>query len=618
MLACETRVKTLILQYLPFLAVALALKGLRVALLAPGSSWLGYVDAEVAELGVHAVWLGAVGLGLARIGAGRPRTRWLAQSLLSFGAFALIALEAIAVTFALETGGALDHHLFRFALVNLIAVLPVLSSEVPASRLASVGLIGAALVAARTWQIARRPVGRPSARAAAACIAAGIVALALLPAVLPRAVALPMSLELAIGPWRDPVRVAPAAELSLPPYTRDGRLVPTGRGSPYDHVVVVALESTGWFATSLAPDGPATTPFLSELARQSAVFERAYVAVPHSSKSVVALNCGITPLLVMDVREGDPEGLPVRCLPDLLREHGFQTLYFGAHVGGFERWRRLMRNLGFAVTTTVERLDREGFELVNYFAYEDDILLEPTREWLARTAGRKLYSFYLTSTAHHDYRTPSRYPHIDFSADDRHDRYLNAVYYQDRFLRKLIALYREAGVYSRTLFAIVGDHGEAFGEHGRRLHDHVPHDEVIRVPLLLHGAGIEPGRHDAIVSHTDLAPTLAHLLGYRLERGGYDGQPLFDRGADSFVRVSCFYTERCLALVTPGRKLISHFDHAPPEAFAIAADPHETRDLFGADAGDREALAALHAWKREQLGRFLEARRRQAEATPGG
>jgi hypothetical protein len=601
--------KSLLVQYLPFLAVALALKGLRTGLLVAEPGIRGYADALMAELGIHAVWLGSIGLGLALFGTRRFAAS-SAQIVLSAGAFVLILLELVAVTFAAETGGALDHHLFTFALVNLVAVLPLIRSEVPASQLVSVAMIVAALVGARAWQIHRRPISNVSVRAAAVTTGFGLLALTLLPASLPRAVAIPLPVELALGPWVDPVRVAAFADLSRPPYAPDGRLRETGEGARYDHVVVVALESTGLFATSLAEGGPATTPFLRRLAEESAVFERAYVAVPHSSKSVVALNCGITPLLVMDVREGDPGGLPVRCLPDLLRDAGFQTLYFGAHVGGFERWRRLMRNLGLAVTITLERLDRTGFEAVNYFAYEDDILLQPTREWLARTAGRRVYSFYLTSTAHHDYGMPSDHPRRPFAADDRHDRYLNAVHYQDRFLEKLMDLYREAGLYERTLFVVVGDHGEAFGEHRRRLHDHVIYDEVIRVPLLLHGAGIAAGRHSQIVGHADLPPTLASLLGFELLGASYDGRSFFERGVESVARVSCFYTERCLALVTPTRKVISHFDHAPAEAYVIDADPRETVDVFGADPGDAEAVRALHGWKEEQLGRFLGAERR--------
>jgi arylsulfatase A-like enzyme len=327
------------------------------------------------------------------------------------------------------------------------------------------------------------------------------------------------------------------------------------------------------------------------------------------------MNCGIVPYLLMPVREREPDCVPVRCLPDLLREQGFQTLYFGSHVGGFESWRRLARNLGFAVTLTAEQLDTQGFEPVNYFAYEDEILLAPTRDWLARftrardeaaRAGqrRRLYAFYLTSAAHHDYRLPQRDYSERFSEDPRHDRYLNAVRYQDRFLEQLVALYREAGLYDQTLFVVVGDHGEAFGEHGRRLHDHVIYDEGIRVPLVFFGAGIEAQRHADPVSQLDLMPTLLRLTGFRLEDAPQDGLDAFRRGPDDVVQASCWYSERCLARIGKQRKWISHFGHAAPEVFAIDADPLERRNLFGQDPRDADAIRALHAWKAQQLGRW--------------
>jgi hypothetical protein len=31
-------------------------------------------------------------------------------------------------------------------------------------------------------------------------------------------------------------------------------------------------------------------------------------------------------------------------------------------------------------------MNKEGFDKANYFGYEDDIMLEPSRAWLRRTA----------------------------------------------------------------------------------------------------------------------------------------------------------------------------------------------------------------------------------------
>lgn len=62
------------------------------------------------------------------------------------------------------------------------------------------------------------------------------------------------------------------------------------------------------------------------------------------------------------------------------------------------------------------------------------------------------------------------------------------------------------------LVAIHSDHGEELGEHGGRGHGSSVHAELVRVPLYLIGPGVSPGRYDAPVSTSSLAPTLLDLL----------------------------------------------------------------------------------------------------------
>ena len=67
-----------------------------------------------------------------------------------------------------------------------------------------------------------------------------------------------------------------------------------------------------------------------------------------------------------------------------------------------------------------------------------------------------------------------------------------------------------------TLLVITGDHGEAFGEHGRIAHGFTVYDEETRVPLLIVNPLLFP--HEVVVnslgSQVDIAPTLLSLLGY--------------------------------------------------------------------------------------------------------
>lgn len=66
---------------------------------------------------------------------------------------------------------------------------------------------------------------------------------------------------------------------------------------------------------------------------------------------------------------------------------------------------------------------------------------------------------------------------------------------------------------TNTVVVITADHGEEFGEHGGFGH-HTVYDELVHVPLIMAGPKISSGTVvRPQVSHLDLAPTLADLIG---------------------------------------------------------------------------------------------------------
>jgi arylsulfatase A-like enzyme len=87
--------------------------------------------------------------------------------------------------------------------------------------------------------------------------------------------------------------------------------------------------------------------------------------------------------------------------------------------------------------------------------------------------------------------------------------YEDMIVYNDHHLGLLIEKLKEAGLYEETLLIVTGDHGEAFGEHGVNSHGRVPHDEQIRVPLMMKFPHSQfPGVVSSLVQHIDIVPTL--------------------------------------------------------------------------------------------------------------
>jgi arylsulfatase A-like enzyme len=377
------------------------------------------------------------------------------------------------------------------------------------------------------------------------------------------------------------------------------RLVRTPRAERRN-VVLVHLESIR--ARSVTPynERLKTTPFLDELAKKSLLAERAYTIIPNSLKASISANCGVEPSLRPAV-EAEPGGVPAPCLAGLLKGQGYRTVFFQSASEDFMYFGHQAKNFGYEEYYPVEIMDIDVFERSNYFGYEDDVMLEPSEEWLKRRGEKPFVAEYLTSTGHHDYIPPSRYGHERFVEDDKLNRYLNCVRYLDFFLKNLIEQYKMLGLYEDTLFVIFGDHGEGFGEHGRYVHEDNPYEESLRVPLVIHAPWrFEHGeRVEKLSNLTDILPTVLDLLGYELKGGKYPGYSLLSPlPEDRTLFFSCTNRDKGLASIKGYKKYIHHYGDEPDEFFDLSEDPFEKRNLADERAKEaRKRRDELLAWR---------------------
>jgi lipoteichoic acid synthase len=357
------------------------------------------------------------------------------------------------------------------------------------------------------------------------------------------------------------------------------------------NVVLIHLESAR--ARSMTPynEDLDTTPYLDMLSKNSLLAERAYTIVPHTSKAVTSINCGIDPHLVRQITEAEPGGVPARCLPELLKEQGYNSVWFSSATEHFEDRRALVENFGYEDFQPVETMEKEGFQKSNYFGYEDDIMLQPSREWLEQHGDEPFLATYLGVTGHHDYRPISRYGSKDYSNLPGLDHYQNEMRYLDFFVRNLIDQYKELGLYEDTIFVIYGDHGEGFGEHDLFQHDNTIYQEGLKVPFIIHAPGrfAEGKRVHTLSNQLDVLPTLFDMLGYKVTGGYYPGRSLVSPPQeDRTLYFSCFDEYRCLASIQGTEKYIYFFGNQPEEVYDLASDPLEKNNI--ADEQSRREL----------------------------
>ncbi len=394
----------------------------------------------------------------------------------------------------------------------------------------------------------------------------------------------------------------------------DWRLGPFGNPSGEDltryrgaargrNVVIIHLESTG--AGYLRPYGAAEDPMpnLTKLAAQAILFEHAYTVYPETIKSFFAVQCSLHPALdTLPAAYGHDFG---PSLASVLHEHGYRTGLF--HSGRFMYlgMDAVIRNRGY---DTLDDAGAIGGDHESSFGIDEPSAVRHLLHWIDDLpAGQRFLVSYLPIAGHHPYTTPERGP---FPVAEDIDRYRNALHYADAALGQLLEGLRSRGLDRETLFVILGDHGEAFGQHeGNYGHTLFLYEENVRVPLLIAAPGLtrEPERVGRVASLIDTAPTVLDLLGI-VAPDGYQGRSLLD----AQTGMALFCTDYSLGLLglRDGRwKLLHELESGRSRLYDLEDDPGEQRDV----AAQHPERAAAY---RDHLLRWAAAQKYRITKTP--
>lgn len=375
------------------------------------------------------------------------------------------------------------------------------------------------------------------------------------------------------------------ASLKPQPYPyRPPRLltVPVGSPKPPD-ILLIVLEST---RASAVPGfgglGPhARMPYLSSLMKQGMVYDRAYTTTTHTSKALVGMICGIAPPPTMDILSARRGGLGLPCLPDLLGQAGYRSLFLSSATGNFEHRDQLARNMGFQLYLGGESIET-GFAESGYLGVDEMALVNPLKRWWQQPSTAPKLAVMLTSMTHHPYQRLGE--PVPETVEERLRGYLGNLDYTDRMLSKLLpALAANHGL-DNTVILVTADHGEGFGEHGRFLHDDTPFEEGIHVPMLLvdkrHPA--LHGRDHGLRQHIDFMPSLLAMTGLPYQ-AQLPGQSLLGPG-HARVMTSCWNVSPCMTrLDADGGKWILFPDERRLARFDLRHDAGETRDVVATE-----------------------------------
>jgi arylsulfatase A-like enzyme len=326
------------------------------------------------------------------------------------------------------------------------------------------------------------------------------------------------------------------------------------RGDAEPNVVLIVIDTLRSDHLSFYGYDQDTAPFLSGLARESAVFEKAYSASSWTSPATASIFTSLYPfqhgvLVGLHAHKKEKKINPdieVDRLPEeattiteVLKKAGYRTFGVSDNFNicrtqgftqGFDRFKMYPYRGAAAVNNLVEKWRQEIQAGGKYFLYLH--YMDPHSPY------HKRGPWYREDTS-----APVRYP-VAFqkrgrrrlSAAERRSRalarYDSEIGYVDDHIKRLFDLF---GWKENTLLIVTSDHGEGLWDHGISGHANTLYREEIQVPFLVYfPGGMYSRRVEGVVSTLDILPTVRAALSLPSDPGdeGLDLMPLIRNGSN--------------------------------------------------------------------------------------
>jgi arylsulfatase A-like enzyme len=245
---------------------------------------------------------------------------------------------------------------------------------------------------------------------------------------------------------------------------------------------------------------------------------------------------------------------------------------------------------------------------LGYLASDEFEMTRPIIEWI-KAEQKPFLVTVLCSATHDPYVVPEWF---GTPAKGSLARYRQAISYTDKFIGELDARLKKLGLREKTIFCVIGDHGEAFGEHGLHGHERIVFEEVLRVPWVMRAPDvIEAGlKIKKPVSSVDLTPTLLSLLGYEISDADFDGANVLGvLREDRKIYFSCWnqqgqtgFVQNCHKFIyDPTTKMLSVYD--------LRNDPYELSRIEMTRSEAPTIVDTITGWRKNTLFQLSQAPR---------
>jgi len=411
------------------------------------------------------------------------------------------------------------------------------------------------------------------------------------------------------------------------------------------NVILIVLDTVNAKSMSLY-GGPAQTPNIENLARDSLTFNRCISSSSWTLSSHASLFTGCYPSEHLCNFKTTKLNDKFDTLAEIFFANGYQTAAIVANFGFLHKGFNL--NQGFQVYDCVGNVGSVSLlpfhPLLQTFSYVTNIypksilayrvaedIVDESIHRIETLKGNPFFLFLNLLDAHSPYRPP--YPFASTYVDKKvpsfyrlkqiinyfsgsyskssWDAYLLSQYYGeieylDSKLGKLFDYLKKENLYDSALIVVTSDHGELFGKNGFYEHNNNPmYEGLIKVPLIVKTPfNRMVGTNKAIINLTDVFPTVLHLNNLSIPQD-ISGETFGGKKSGVAEFISFNLTLSPHRIIYDGDYKAFKFGQRASELYNLKKDPDEKENLFINNKNVfNQAAAKLDVWTSRHQRKF--------------
>lgn len=357
------------------------------------------------------------------------------------------------------------------------------------------------------------------------------------------------------------------------------KFLPEKKAQPWN-VVLFIMESVGTrYIFDTDKGHPMPMPFLHGMATEGWNLKKHYTTSNVSTKAVFSLLSGLYDFFNRDNFGLRPDaGVP--SITHFLGE-GYDRFLVTPSSLSWYFPASFVKNSNLVEIHSYENLNfkiKEEINSLGRYIARDEI---QTVDFFIRRLNKAREPFmgvYISFAAH--------FPYFDYGGDYRIrendgrliSRYYNNLNLLDRMIKRIFENLKDRELLERTIFVIVGDHGQAFGQHhpNNFMHYRYSYNENLETPAIIYQPALFKSKaFEFPTSHVDILPTLLDAMRIPYNAALLDGESLFHH---KMMRKYIFFygfEESISSLGTDQIKVQYSLKKNKCQAFDLKFDPDE-------------------------------------------